>query len=67
MHICAIITRGAADGSFSYNGVHLIQTTGVIANAVDTNGAWDIFTGAFLYAINSGHNFVWINNFAAVD
>lgn len=43
---------------------HLIHTAGVIANAVGTNGAGDIFVGAFLYTINSGHNFVWAAKFA---
>lgn len=51
MDICAVITRGAG-GSLSCDGAYLIQTVGVIANAVDTNGAGNIFAGAFLYAIN---------------
>ena len=36
-----------------------MQTAGVTANAVDTNGAGDMFAGAFLYAINAGHNYAW--------
>jgi sugar/nucleoside kinase (ribokinase family) len=58
-----VITRGA-DGSLSYDGANLVQTAGVSANAVDTNGAGDMFAGAFLYAINAGHNYAWAAKFA---
>jgi len=51
-----VITRGAG-GSLSYDGTDLVQTPGVTANAVDTNGAGDMFAGAFLYAINAGHDY----------
>lgn len=63
MHNCAAITRGVG-GSLCYDGAHLIQTMGVITNAVNTNGAGDIFAVAFLYAINFRHNFVWAAKFA---
>jgi sugar/nucleoside kinase (ribokinase family) len=55
-----VITRGAG-GSLSYDGTDLIQTAGVTANAVDTNRAGE---GAFLYAINAGHNYAWAAKFA---
>jgi len=58
-----VITRGAG-GSLSYDGKDLVQTAGVTANAVDTNGAGDMFAGAFLYAINAGHNYGWAAKFA---
>ena len=58
-----VITRGAG-GSLSYDGTDLLQTAGVTANAVDTNGAGDMFAGAFLYAINAGHNYAWAAKFA---
>ena len=58
-----VITRGAG-GSLSYDGTDLVQTPGVTANAVDTNGAGDMFAGAFLYAINSGHSYAWAAKFA---
>ena len=58
-----VITRGAG-GSLSYDGTDLVQTAGVSANAVDTNGAGDMFAGAFLYAINSGHDYAWAAKFA---
>ena len=34
-----------------------MQTPGVTANVVDTNGAGDMFAGAFLYAINIGYSY----------
>jgi len=58
-----VVTRGAG-GSLSYDGTDLVQTAGVSANAVDTNGAGDMFAGAFLYAINAGHNYAWAAKFA---
>jgi len=58
-----VITRGAG-GSLSYDGKDLVQTPGVTANAVDTNGAGDMFAGAFLYAINAGHDYAWAAKFA---
>jgi sugar/nucleoside kinase (ribokinase family) len=58
-----VITRGPS-GSLSYDGANLVQTPGVTANAVDTNGAGDMFAGAFLYAINTDHNYAWAAKFA---
>ena len=58
-----VITLGAG-GSLSYDGTDLVQTPGVITNAVDTNGAGDMYAGAFLYAINAGHSYAWAAKFA---
>ena len=58
-----VITRGAG-GSLSFDGKELLQTPGVTANAVDTNGAGDMFAGAFLYAINAGHSYTLAANLA---
>ena len=58
-----VITRGAG-GSLSYDGTDLVQTAGVSANAVDTNGAGDMFAGAFLYAINAGYDYARAAKFA---
>jgi sugar/nucleoside kinase (ribokinase family) len=58
-----VITCGAG-GSLSYDGTDLVQTAGVSANAVDTNGAGDMFAGAFLYAINEAHDYAWAAKFA---
>jgi len=58
-----VITRGPG-GSLTYDGHQLIHTPGVSANAVDTNGAGDMFAGSFLYAISSGHDYAWAARFA---
>jgi len=58
-----VITRGPG-GSLTYDGHQLIHTPGVSTNAVDTNGAGDMFAGAFLYAISSGHDYSWAARFA---
>ena len=58
-----VITRGAG-GSLSYDGKDLIETAGFLAKAVDTNGAGDMFAGAFLYAINLGHSYALAAKFA---
>ena len=48
-----IITLGAR-GALIYNGEELIEIEGVATKAVDTNGAGDMFAGAYLYGIT--HN-----------
>ena len=58
-----VITRGPG-GSLAYDGHQLIHTPGVSTNAVDTNGAGDMFAGSFLYAISSGHDYAWAARFA---
>lgn len=51
-----VITRGAK-GAWAWDGeqVHEIPATRV--EAIDTNGAGDMFAGAFLYGITHGHDF----------
>ena len=58
-----VITCGAG-GSLSYDGKDLVQTAGVLTNAVDTNGAGDMYAGAFLYAINAGYGYAWAAQFS---
>jgi sugar/nucleoside kinase (ribokinase family) len=57
------ITRGPG-GSLVFDGTNLIHTDGVFASAVDTNGAGDMFAGAFLHALTRGKSFSWAANFA---
>ena len=57
------ITEGAK-GAVAFNGQIINQSVGVKAIAIDTNGAGDMFAGAFLYAIISGRNYAWAVNFA---
>jgi fructokinase len=51
------ITRGA-QGALVFDGETLSEIAPNEVTPVDTNGAGDLFAGAFLYAITQGHNFV---------
>ncbi|MDC0599618.1 PfkB family carbohydrate kinase, partial [Candidatus Pseudothioglobus singularis] len=57
------ITRGPG-GSLVFDGTRLIQTAGVMASAVDTNGAGDMFAGSFLFALAQGKDFGWAADFS---
>ena len=57
------ITDGA-NGSITFNGEQVLRSEGVSAKAVDTNGAGDMFAGAFLYAITSGRGYDWAASLA---
>ncbi|WP_020559101.1 adenosine kinase [Thiofilum flexile] len=48
-----VITRGEK-GAVVVNGDHHLEIAAVPAKAIDTNGAGDIFAGAFLYGITHG-------------
>lgn len=50
------ITRGAR-GALVYDGKSLIELDSLPVKAIDTNGAGDMFAGAFLYAITHGHSY----------
>jgi sugar/nucleoside kinase (ribokinase family) len=50
------ITLGA-NGALVYDGNTLHKVEGHAVKAIDTNGAGDMFAGAFLYAITHGHDF----------
>lgn len=51
-----VITLGA-EGALTYDGNELVRIEGRAITAVDTNGAGDMFAGAFLYGINHGMGF----------
>lgn len=51
-----VITRGE-NGAMIFDGETYIDIESFPIKAVDTNGAGDMFAGAFLYAISHGHNF----------
>ncbi|MDG1474694.1 MAG: adenosine kinase [Porticoccaceae bacterium] len=53
---CFAITDGPL-GALIYDGDDVFRSPGVKNQAVDTNGAGDMFAGAFLYSIVSGHAF----------
>jgi sugar/nucleoside kinase (ribokinase family) len=50
-----VVTLGK-DGAILWDGHRLIRIPGRPARAVDTNGAGDLFAGAFLYGLTHGYN-----------
>lgn len=50
------ITLGK-DGALVFDGESLQSVAGEAAEAIDTNGAGDMFAGSFLYAITQGHSY----------
>jgi sugar/nucleoside kinase (ribokinase family) len=50
------ITRGA-EGALVFDGANHFHIAGNKVKAVDTNGAGDMFAGAFLYALSMGSDF----------
>jgi sugar/nucleoside kinase (ribokinase family) len=50
------ITLGA-DGALLFDGEREIRVPGQAAKAIDTNGAGDMFAGAFLYGLCQGWDF----------
>jgi len=59
------ITRGA-QGALTWDGDELTEIPPHQVHAVDTNGAGDMFAGAFLYAITAGENFATAGKFASL-
>jgi sugar/nucleoside kinase (ribokinase family) len=57
------ITDGA-NGAITFDGHTMNKSKGVGAKAIDTNGAGDMFAGAFLYAITSGKSYAWAADLA---
>lgn len=58
-----VMTCGA-DGALIYDGNDLVSVAAQSVKAVDTNGAGDMFAGAFLYAITHGYSYEQAGNFA---
>ena len=52
------ITDGAK-GAIIFDGELVFRSDGVSVKAIDTNGAGDMFAGAFLYAMTSGKSYHW--------
>lgn len=50
-----VVTRGAK-GALAFDGTEFIEIAPHEVHAVDTNGAGDMFAGAFLYGITEGHS-----------
>jgi sugar/nucleoside kinase (ribokinase family) len=60
-----VITRGAA-GAFTWDGAELAEIPPHKVHALDSNGAGDMFAGAFLYAITRGEDFPTAGRFASL-
>ena len=59
------ITRGAG-GALLFDGSNYINVDAHVVKAVDTNGAGDMFAGAFLYALTQGKDFKTAGNLASL-
>lgn len=59
------ITLGSK-GALLYDGTHMIEISPHPVKAVDSNGAGDMFAGAFLYGITQGHSFYEAGNIASL-
>ncbi len=51
-----VVTRGP-EGALAWDGKAFIPIAGHKVKAINTNGAGDLFAGAFLYGITQGHGF----------
>lgn len=60
-----VITLGG-DGALTFDGADLVKIPPHKVEAVDTNGAGDMFAGAFLYAITRGEDFPTAGRFASL-
>ncbi|MEX1032513.1 MAG: adenosine kinase [Cellvibrionaceae bacterium] len=58
------ITLGAR-GALVYDGKEMITIEPQPVKAIDTNGAGDMFAGAFLYALTHGHSYAVAGNLAS--
>ncbi|MBN8578750.1 MAG: adenosine kinase [Cytophagales bacterium] len=59
------ITLGA-NGALIYDGDTFIQIEPYKVRAIDTNGAGDMFSGAFLYGITHGHSYAEAGKLASL-
>lgn len=59
------ITLGA-NGALIFDGDTFIEISPYNVRAVDTNGAGDMFAGAFLYAITNGHSYAEAGKLASL-
>jgi sugar/nucleoside kinase (ribokinase family) len=59
------ITRGA-EGALCFDGKDMHEIPVHTVDAVDSNGAGDMFAGAFLYALTRGEDFPTAGRFASV-
>ena len=60
-----VITQGS-NGAMIYDGDTFIDIEPYKVEAVDTNGAGDMFAGAFLYGITNGHSYAEAGKLASL-
>ncbi|MFZ4713645.1 MAG: adenosine kinase [Bacteriovoracaceae bacterium] len=60
-----VITLGKS-GALVYDGEQFIEVSAFPVTAIDTNGAGDMFAGAFLYGITHGHTFAQAGKLASL-
>ena len=60
-----VITLGSK-GALIYDGTKQISIDPVPVKAIDSNGAGDMFAGAFLYAISTGKSLEFAGNLASI-
>ena len=60
-----VITRGK-DGALVFDGATFIDIEPFPVQAVDTNGAGDMFAGAFLYGLTQGHGYAHSGKIASL-
>jgi sugar/nucleoside kinase (ribokinase family) len=61
-----IVVTCGSKGALLFDGEKNIQIAPHDVKAVDSNGAGDMFAGAFLYAVSSGHDFETAGNLASL-
>ena len=59
------VTLGS-QGAVIYDGKQLIEISPHPVKAIDSNGAGDMFAGAFIYGITHGHSFYEAGNIASL-
>ncbi len=60
-----VITQGK-NGAMIFDGDTFVDIEPYDVNAIDTNGAGDMFAGAFLYGITNGHSFAGSGKLASL-
>ena len=60
-----IITQGK-NGAIIFDGDTFIDIEPYPVKAIDTNGAGDMFAGAFLYAVTHGHSYAQAGKLASL-
>jgi sugar/nucleoside kinase (ribokinase family) len=60
----ALAVTCGAEGALVYDGEQLLRVSAPSVRAIDTNGAGDMFAGAFLYALSEGHGYQKAGEFA---